>query len=58
MRSMKAVCVTRFYDLEKKVMREAGEEFDCTAKRLEAINATKYGKLAEKVTAKKEEEEE
>ncbi len=51
---MRAVCVTRFFDVKDKVMREKGDIFECTAARLKEINATKYGTLAEKAPAKRE----
>ena len=44
---MKAVAKTRFRDLEAGVTRDAGEEFECTEKRLAEINSTKWGVLAE-----------
>lgn len=46
---MIARCVVRFFDKEKNTMREPGDEFQVSASRFEAINATKYGKLAEAI---------
>lgn len=46
---MQAVCVTAFRDMEAGVLRGVGDVFDVTQERLDAINGTKYGKLAEEV---------
>ena len=46
---MLAECVKRFRDFESWEIREEGDQFEVTEKRLEAINSTKYGTLAIKV---------
>ena len=46
---MTAECVTDFMDLEKHVMRRAGERFEVTPERFKAINGTKYGELVREV---------
>lgn len=47
---MLAQCVVSFRDSEAGVLREAGERFEVSPERLEQINATKYGTLAEEVS--------
>ena len=49
---MKAVCVKTFMDIETGELRKEGTVFDTTAERLSAINATKYGQLAQEVEEK------
>lgn len=46
---MLAKCTREFRDLEAGVVRKVGDTFEATPERLEAINGTKYGTLAEPV---------
>lgn len=50
---MKARALKFFHDAEEGVNRRPGDEFECTAKRLAAINSTGAGELAEKVASRK-----
>lgn len=47
---MLARCTRTFLDTEAGTLREAGSTFEVTPERLSAINATKYGQLAEEVS--------
>ena len=46
---MLAVCRRGFRDLETGELRSAGDTFEVTQERLDAINGTQYGTLAEPV---------
>lgn len=46
---MLAECVKPFLDLDAGAFREAGDRFEVSPDRLEAINATRYGTLAVEV---------
>lgn len=46
---MTAECTVKFLDIDANVMREVGDRFEVTKERFEAINGTKYGKLAREV---------
>ena len=50
---MRARCVKAFFDLEERVQRQPGDEWECAKARLEAVNAAGYGTLAEEVQAPK-----
>jgi hypothetical protein len=45
--------ITRFRDLEANEYREAGERFEVSNERYEAINGTRYGRLVEEVPTKR-----
>ena len=49
---MKAIALRIFHDKKANANRTPGEVFEVTAARLEAINSTVFGKLAEKVEEK------
>lgn len=46
---MVVVCTRAFLDAETGKLHEVRERFEVAAERLSAINATKYGQLAEEV---------
>ena len=50
---MKARALKRFYDLKEKSIREVGDEFEVTAKRVDEINSTPSGTLIEVIKEKK-----
>lgn len=45
---MRARCTAPFWDLEARAQRKPGDEFECSQKRFDAINAAGYGTLAER----------
>ncbi|CAK7084219.1 hypothetical protein [Tissierella sp.] len=49
---MKVRTLIRFSDLKEKVIREVGDEFEATAKRVEEINSTRGGTLVEVIEEK------
>lgn len=50
---MRIKAIKAFYDEAEKTMREAGEVFDVTVKRLTEINKSTFGVLAEEVEPQK-----
>lgn len=54
---MKARAIRDFIDKVEDVVRYAGDEFECSEERFEQINASKHGKLAERVRKPKKQEE-
>ena len=49
---MLAEAMTRFRDLEANAYREAGERFEVSRERFDAINGTRYGQLVAEVPTK------
>ena len=54
---MKARTLTRFNDLKENIIREIGDVFEVTAKRVEQINSTHCGTLVEVIEEAKKETE-
>lgn len=46
---MRARCIHPFWDTAERAQRDHGDEWECDAERLAAINAAGYGPLAEAV---------